>query len=87
MLHEKTWTCQRKGNFPLSSSKPSKFEKKDKYHALARELKKLWNMKVTIIRIVIGNGHERKKLGFLKRTRKLLETKTNTRNIIKGIHT
>ena len=29
-------------------------EKKDKYLDLARELKKLWNMKVTIISIVIG---------------------------------
>ena len=29
-------------------------EKKDKYFDLARELKKLLNMKVTIIRIVIG---------------------------------
>ena len=29
-------------------------EKKDKYFDLARELKKLWNMKVTIIPIVIG---------------------------------
>ena len=29
-------------------------EKKDKYVNLARELKKLWNMKVTIILIVIG---------------------------------
>ena len=29
-------------------------EKKDKYLALAWELKKLWNMKVTIITIVIG---------------------------------
>ena len=29
-------------------------EKKDKYVDLARELKKLWNMKVTIIPIVIG---------------------------------
>ena len=27
---------------------------KDKYFDLARELKKLWNMKVTIITIVIG---------------------------------
>ena len=26
----------------------------DKYHDLARELKKLWNMQVTIIPIVIG---------------------------------
>ena len=30
-------------------------EKKDKYLDLARELKKLWNMKVTIILIVIGS--------------------------------
>ena len=29
-------------------------EKKDKYLNFARELKKLWNMKVTIIPIVIG---------------------------------
>ena len=29
-------------------------EKRDKYIDLARELKKLWNMKVTIIPIVIG---------------------------------
>ena len=29
-------------------------EKKDKYVDLARELKKLWNMKVTIVPIVIG---------------------------------
>ena len=29
-------------------------EKKDKYFDLARELKKLWNMQVTIIPIVIG---------------------------------
>ena len=29
-------------------------EKKDKYLDLARELKKLWNMKVTIVPVVIG---------------------------------
>ena len=29
-------------------------EKKDKYLDLAREMKKLWNMKMTIIPIVIG---------------------------------
>ena len=29
-------------------------EEKDKYLDLARELKKLWNMKVTIVPIVIG---------------------------------
>ena len=30
------------------------FEKKDKYLDLAKELKKLWNMKVTIVPIVFG---------------------------------
>ena len=34
--------------------KPKEREKKDKYRDLARELKKLWNMKVTIMPIVIG---------------------------------
>ncbi len=34
--------------------KPKECEKKDKYLELARELKKLWNMQVTIIPIVIG---------------------------------
>ena len=34
--------------------KLEEFEKKDKYLDLARELKKLWNMQVTIIPIVIG---------------------------------
>ena len=33
---------------------PKECEKKDKYLDLARELKKLWNMKVTIGPIVIG---------------------------------
>ena len=34
--------------------KLKEWEKKDKYLDLARELKKLWNRKVTIIPIVIG---------------------------------
>ena len=34
--------------------KLKEYEKKDKYFDLARELIKLWNMKVTIIPIVIG---------------------------------
>ena len=29
-------------------------EKKDKYFDFAKELKKLWNMKVTIVLIVVG---------------------------------
>ena len=34
--------------------KLKEYEKKDKYLDLARELKKLWNMKVTIVPIVMG---------------------------------
>ena len=34
--------------------KLKEYEKKDKYLDIARELKKLWNMKVTFIPIVIG---------------------------------
>ena len=34
--------------------KLKEYEKKDKYLDLARELKKLWNMKLTIVPIVIG---------------------------------
>ena len=34
--------------------KLKELEKKDKYHDLARELKKIWNIQVTIIPIVIG---------------------------------
>ena len=34
--------------------KLKEYEKKNKYLDLARELKKLWNMKVTIVPIVIG---------------------------------
>ena len=45
--------------------KLKEYEKKDKYLDLARELKKLWNMKVTIRPIVIGAfGTETK--GLLK---------------------
>ena len=35
-------------------TKLKEWEKKDKYFDLARELKKQWNMQVTIIPIVIG---------------------------------
>ena len=30
-------------------------KKRDKYHDLVRELKNLWNMKMTIILVVIGD--------------------------------
>ena len=39
---------------PYCQQKLTESEKKDKYLALARELKKLWNMQVTIIPVVIG---------------------------------
>ena len=39
---------------PVKIRKYLESEKKDKYLDLAWELKKLWNMKVTIISIVIG---------------------------------
>ena len=38
----------------LTREKLNKCAKRDKYLDFARELKKLWNMKVTIIPIVIG---------------------------------
>ena len=37
-----------------NNNKKKKKKKKDKYRDLARELKTLWNMKVTIVPIVIG---------------------------------
>ena len=37
-----------------SSSRSQEYEKIDKYLDLARELKKLWNMKVKVIPIVVG---------------------------------
>ena len=46
--------------------KLKEYEKKDKYLDLARELKKLWNMNVTNIPIVIG--------AFSTITKELLET-------------
>ena len=52
-------------NFAVSADhriKLKECEKKDKYLDLTRELKKLWNMKVTIILIVIdafGTVHQR----------------------------
>ena len=47
----------RIANFAVPADQKVKLkecEKRDKYLDLARELKKLWNMKVTIIPIVIG---------------------------------
>ena len=53
------------------SIKSKESEKKDKYLDLARELEKLWNMKVTIIPIVIGAFGTVTK-GLLKRLEDLL---------------
>ena len=41
-------------NFPRIWGNLKESEKKDNYLNLARELKKLWNMKVTIVPILIG---------------------------------
>ena len=41
-------------DFAVHRIKLKECEKKDKYLDLAREMKKLWNMEVTIIPIVIG---------------------------------
>ena len=53
---KKKWTCKIV-DFAVPADNRIKLkesEKKDKYLDLARELKKLWNTKVTIIPIVIG---------------------------------
>ena len=56
---------KKKENLAKFSTLLSQHEKKDKYLYLARELKKLWNMKVTIVPIVIGAFGTIKK-GLLK---------------------
>ncbi len=56
IIHKKKRTCKTV-DFAVPADlgiKLKKCEKKDKYLDLARELKKLWNMKVTVIPIVIG---------------------------------
>ena len=55
-MNKKKWTCKIV-DFAVPADhriKLKECEKKDKYLDLARELKKLWNMQVTIIPIVIG---------------------------------
>ena len=56
MINKKERTC-RIVDFTVPADhriKLKESKKKDKYLYLTRELKKLWNMKVTIIPIVIG---------------------------------
>ena len=56
IINKKERICQIV-NFAIPAEhriKLKECEKKDKYHNLARELKQLWNMKVTIVPIVIG---------------------------------
>ena len=56
IINKKKRTCKIV-DFAVSADhrvKLKECEKKDKYLDLARELKKLWNMKVTIIPIIIG---------------------------------
>ena len=60
MTHKLLWDFDIHTDHLISAVPPDyriklkECEKKDKYLNLARELKKLWNMKVTIIPIVIG---------------------------------
>ena len=56
IINKKKRTCKIVGFFVPADHriKLKKCEKKNKYLDLARELKKLWNMQVTIIPIVIG---------------------------------
>ena len=53
---KKKWTCRIVDFAALvdHSVKIKENEKRDKYLDLARELKKVWNMKVTVIPIVTG---------------------------------
>ena len=67
IINKKKRTCKIV-NFAVSADhriKLKECEKKYKYLDLARELKKLWNMQVTIIPIVIGAFGKVSK-GFLK---------------------
>ena len=57
MIINKKKTTYRKENFAVSADhrvKMKENEKRDKYLDLAWELKKLWNMKVMMIPIIIG---------------------------------
>ena len=57
IIINKTKKTNRVGDFAVPVEyrvKLKESEKKDKYLDLARELKKLWNMKVTVVPIVIG---------------------------------
>ena len=56
IVNKKQRTC-RIGDFAVATDHRVNLkegEKRDKYPDIARELKKLWNMKVTVIPIVIG---------------------------------
>ena len=56
IINKKKRTC-RVVEFAVSADprvKLKESEKKDKYFDLVREMKKLWNMKVTVIPILIG---------------------------------
>ena len=57
VIVNKKKTTYRIVDFAVSADhrvKLKESEKRDKYQDLARELKRLWNMKVTVIPIVIG---------------------------------
>ena len=53
IINKRTRICKIV-DFAVPADHLKESEKKDKYFDLARELKKLWNMKVTIVPIVIS---------------------------------
>ena len=84
-------------NFAVLSNhriKLKEYEKKDKYLDLARELKKLWSMKVTTVPIVIGafgtvtkgllKGREDLEVGGLVKTIQMTAFFENGQNIEKS---
>ena len=52
--HKFLWDFRDTNRSPNLGQTTRKRKKRDKYYDLVRELKKLWNMKVTFIPIVIG---------------------------------
>ena len=56
LINKMKWTCQQVDFAVLADQRVKIKESKkiDKFLHLARELKKLWNVKVTVIPIVVG---------------------------------
>ena len=71
----------------LTTVKSKESEKKDKYRDLAMELKKLWNMKVTVIHIVSKDWYNKiNKYNDQKiEIEKICRLKTTTVQVIVGV--